>query len=56
MLNALRLREGFALARFAERTGLPLAALEPALAAAERAGWSSATCSSCGRRRAASTS
>ena len=35
MLNALRLREGFELARFSERTGLPLAAIEPALARAE---------------------
>jgi oxygen-independent coproporphyrinogen-3 oxidase len=31
MLNALRLRDGFELARFAERTGLPPSAIEPAL-------------------------
>jgi putative oxygen-independent coproporphyrinogen III oxidase len=37
-LNALRLAEGFELARFAERTGQPLAALEPALARAEQRG------------------
>jgi oxygen-independent coproporphyrinogen-3 oxidase len=38
MLNALRLREGFELARFGERTGLPLTAIEPALAAAQQRG------------------
>ena len=38
MLNALRLKSGFALARFAERTGLPLSAIEPQLAEAERRG------------------
>ena len=38
MLNALRLREGFELARFVERTGLALSAVEPALARAEREG------------------
>jgi coproporphyrinogen III oxidase-like Fe-S oxidoreductase len=38
MLNALRLREGFALQQFRERTGLPLSAIEPALAEAERRG------------------
>ena len=38
MLNALRLKEGFELARFAERTGLPLSAVERALAEAERRG------------------
>jgi oxygen-independent coproporphyrinogen-3 oxidase len=38
MLNALRLREGFEIARFAERTGLPLGAVEKPLAAAERKG------------------
>ncbi|MCP5272021.1 MAG: oxygen-independent coproporphyrinogen III oxidase-like protein [Burkholderiaceae bacterium] len=38
MLNALRLREGFALQDFRERTGLPLSAIEPALAEAERRG------------------
>ncbi len=31
MLNTLRLREGFELSRFSERTGLPLSALEPGL-------------------------
>ncbi len=34
MLNALRLTDGFSPALFAERAGLPLAALEPALAQA----------------------
>jgi len=38
MLNALRLREGFALALFAERTGLPMSAIEPALAQGEARG------------------
>jgi oxygen-independent coproporphyrinogen-3 oxidase len=38
MLNALRLREGFALQDFRDRTGLPLSAIEPALAEAERRG------------------
>jgi len=38
MLNALRLRDGFELARFAERTGLPLSAIEHGLAEAERRG------------------
>jgi oxygen-independent coproporphyrinogen-3 oxidase len=38
MLNALRLREGFELARFAERTGLPLSAIEGPLGDAERRG------------------
>jgi len=36
MLNALRLPQGFELARFAERTGLPLSAVEKPLAEAER--------------------
>jgi putative oxygen-independent coproporphyrinogen III oxidase len=35
MLNALRLSEGFDLALFCERTGLPLGAIEPALERAE---------------------
>lgn len=39
MLNVLRLTEGFPLALFRERTGLPLAALEPALARAEEQGF-----------------
>jgi putative oxygen-independent coproporphyrinogen III oxidase len=38
MLNALRLREGFELSRFVERTGLPLTAIEQALATAEQRG------------------
>ena len=38
MLNALRLREGFALARFAERTGLPITAIARPLEEAERRG------------------
>ncbi len=37
-LNALRLAEGFEISRFAERTGQPLTALEPALARAEQRG------------------
>jgi len=31
MLNALRLRHGFELQRFMERTGLPLSSIQPAL-------------------------
>jgi oxygen-independent coproporphyrinogen-3 oxidase len=38
MLNALRLREGFDPARFTERTGLPLGAIEAALTQAEQRG------------------
>ena len=38
MLNALRLREGFALRDFTERTGLPVSALERALAQAQERG------------------
>ena len=38
MLGALRLREGFELKLFTERTGLPVSAVEPALAEAERRG------------------
>src|SRR5205085_7191344 len=38
MLNALRLREGFALALFTERTGLPITAIDKPLAEAERKG------------------
>ena len=38
MLNALRLKEGFELAQFCERTGLPLSAIERAAAEAERRG------------------
>jgi len=38
MLNALRLREGFALQDFMERTGLALSSIAPGLAEAERKG------------------
>jgi len=38
MLNALRLREGFATPLFIERTGLPLSSVESALQQAERRG------------------
>ncbi len=38
MLNALRLREGFGLQAFRERTGLPLSAVEAALETATRRG------------------
>ena len=38
MLNALRLREGFALDLFRERTGLPLSSIEAALKQAEQRG------------------
>ncbi len=38
MLNALRLRDGFALRDFTERTGLPLSAIEPALREAQAKG------------------
>jgi putative oxygen-independent coproporphyrinogen III oxidase len=38
MLNALRLRDGFALAQFTERTGLPLTAIAQPLAEAETKG------------------
>jgi len=39
MLNALRLREGFALTQFQERTGLPISAIEAPLAQAEAKGF-----------------
>ena len=39
MLNALRLRDGFELTRFIERTGLPLSAIAATLDEAERRGW-----------------
>ena len=39
MLNALRLREGFALSLFSERTGLPVTVLTQALQEAVRQGW-----------------
>jgi oxygen-independent coproporphyrinogen-3 oxidase len=38
MLNALRLREGFKLQEFSERTGLPLTAIQAGLDEAERKG------------------
>jgi putative oxygen-independent coproporphyrinogen III oxidase len=38
MLNALRLREGFELSQFRERTGLPLTVIEPALQEAQAKG------------------
>ena len=38
MLNALRLRDGFELAWFTERCGLPLSAIEPGLREAESRG------------------
>jgi oxygen-independent coproporphyrinogen-3 oxidase len=38
MLNALRLKEGFALAHFMERTGLPMNAIEAGLAQAQSKG------------------
>ncbi|WP_342130704.1 radical SAM family heme chaperone HemW [Hydrogenophaga sp. OTU3427] len=38
MLNALRLRDGFELAHFSERTGLPLTAIQAGLAEGERLG------------------
>ncbi len=39
MLNALRLREGFALQDFAERTGMPLSSIRATLDAAQRKGF-----------------
>lgn len=39
MLNALRLKEGFALSWFADRTGLPLSAIEAHLQKAQANGW-----------------
>jgi oxygen-independent coproporphyrinogen-3 oxidase len=38
MLNALRLREGFGLAQFSDRTGLPTSAIDAALQAAQQRG------------------
>jgi hypothetical protein len=38
MLNAARLKEGFELARFGERTGLSLVAIQKAMALAEARG------------------
>lgn len=39
MLNALRLRQGFEMGLFTERTGLPASALEPGLGQALAQGW-----------------
>ncbi len=39
MLNALRLREGFLLTHFSDRTGLPVTVIRQALQEAERRGW-----------------
>jgi len=39
MLNALRLRQGFALSEFSERTGLAITAIASQLEEAERKGW-----------------
>ena len=39
MLNALRLREGFSLEDFRDRTGLPLSSIEPGLTQAVERGW-----------------
>ncbi len=39
MLNALRLRQGFTLAQFSERTGLPIHTVSGALQTAEQRGW-----------------
>jgi putative oxygen-independent coproporphyrinogen III oxidase len=39
MLNALRLREGFSLTDFSARTGLPLSAIDKALAESLKNGW-----------------
>jgi oxygen-independent coproporphyrinogen-3 oxidase len=38
MLNALRLAEGFPVYRFAERTGMTLTSIEPALRTAQERG------------------
>ena len=38
MLNALRLRDGFTLAQYCERTGLPMTAIEKGMEEAERKG------------------
>ncbi len=38
MLNALRLRGGFALQDYLDRTGLPISTIRPALDAAQRKG------------------
>ena len=56
MLNALRLREGFELARFTERTGLPLSAIDAPLSQAQQRGLIERDGAGCGPPRAASTS
>jgi len=38
MLNSLRLKEGFSLAHYTERTGLPLSSIDKALDEAQRKG------------------
>ena len=38
MLNALRLKDGFVLQDFVDRTGLPLSTIEPALQQAQAKG------------------
>ena len=38
MLNALRLREGFELEQFSQRTGLPITSIQKGLAEAEKRG------------------
>jgi len=55
MLNALRLREGFALADFTRRTGLPLSAVEQALGEGVKRGLLAIDESVPGERRAAAT-
>ena len=39
MLNALRLREGFSLDDFRDRTGLPMSSIEPGMRKALDKGW-----------------
>jgi oxygen-independent coproporphyrinogen-3 oxidase len=39
MLNALRLKDGFALRLFSERTGLPMTIIEKELRLAQAKGW-----------------
>lgn len=39
MLNALRLRQGFGLNDYSERTGMPLSSIQAPLQQAEQAGW-----------------
>ena len=39
MLNALRLKDGFTLTSYMERTGLPLSTIQPQLNEAEQKGW-----------------